>query len=542
MPFSSYDIYDLVERMRLVQFEELVLRQQEEGFQVFIPQLSQGETYDGDGWSLHAPDFGLAKYSSGWLVVQQDANRSQLTDYLDRKLAQYRNGELLANSWWKDLSDLRIRQNELKWHRSTNANLPLEEQPHLPGEYKSLPFDGFKVLPEWGINHRIVIPILIRNEDGSFSVQVKRQDDGAYAFVNGIIKDLRNGVVVFKRQIDQVKKAQAVQLFLAEMYGNDLFAENSMSLTELKQIPKDVVHSSWETLFDEEEFKDLKAYAAVGLIDYQDGASFLQHKLILLKENASNDGMREERAIEIVSRIKCRMYQKLLPCEFERMQEQLISKFQYLTDKEEIDSAADPRNTSGEGAFVRTTPMYLLLEGDELEQMEQSYKVKPAGGALDSFADVIPIQEFFNSDLVLDPEILALVLTDLVVCNDTYLESAAFISQLHEIQQHIEMREKRLIEKKGARLVHGGAEEGLRPSQPPYELESMPSVSNMQSEPRPLSEESQPVGCWQGMLLMFRRTGSPSVSANNTDPLLSERVSNQEGTGRATRLGNCCIM
>lgn len=354
MPFNTPDIHDLAQRIGLVDFEELVIKQQEEEFQVFIPQLSQGETVEGKGWSLRAPNFGLAKYKSGWLVVQQDADRAQLIEYLDRELG--------SNTWWEKISVLRSKQEVLKYHRSTNENLPLEQQPRLPGGYEGLPFSGFKVLPKWGINHEIVIPVLIRNEDGSFSVQVKRRDDGAYTFVSGIVEDPKN---VFASREEQIRKEQAAQLFLTEMYGKDLFVEGSKSLNAAKSIPKQIVISAWNLLFEEIEFMFLKKYlpeeANYPENNEFDFACFLRDILSNLKANAIVQGVREETYSTIELQIKCYLYQKLFAREAGLMQRTLFEQFQQMTQKQEMDNVADPRNTSGEGGFVRTRPMYLQV-------------------------------------------------------------------------------------------------------------------------------------------------------------------------------------
>lgn len=545
MPFSSPDINDLAHRIGLVDFEELMLKQGEEGLQVFIPQLSLGEVYEGTGWSLRAPDFGLYKYSSGWLTVLNGADVAELNTYLDSKL-DYK-------STWEKVAVLRRKQAFLRSNSSANESLALEQQPHLPGGYRALPFAGFKALPKWGINHEIVMPVLLKNSDGSFSVQVKRRVDGVYAFIGGMVEATSKSDQDANR-VEQIRCEQAAQIFLAEMYGNDLFAENSMSLSYAQQVPEAIVRSAWDLLFEEIEFIFLRKYRPEEVIypasHEFDHNAFLEDMLRNLKEKCIADGVREETYRTIESRIKCYMYQKLFAREAGHMQEQLTSKLQQLSVVKEIDSVADPRNTSGEGGFVRSMPLYLVLDAEELPYLQQRWLVDPKGGDDVINIEIMTIEDFFSSKVFASHrQILMTVLTDMIVRDEVYLESEALQKQLENIEQQILQFEKNLAERKGIPLAIDSEEEPSQESDQvqgvdPEEVASIRSGSGVQTEPHPLNEERPPSNCWNTYIAPMFRSSVGSTNANDTPraPLLSDRVNDQRANKRPTRLGNCCVM
>lgn len=168
--------------------------------------------------------------------------------------------------------------------------------------------------------------------------------------------------------------------------------------------------------------------------------------------------------------------------------------------------------------------------------MQANWHLTPAGGPLDSFVKVLPIEELFSKKVQASQrEILLTVLTDMCVRDEKHLENIVFQAQLDSIQQQIGVLEKELVEKKSASPACGAEEQS---SLEDDDVESM-RLSAGFTEPPPLNEEQQQnLGCWEKYVLpIFARQRGDSF--NRAAPLLPNVESER---GRPRRLDSCNIM
>src|SRR3990167_9775246 len=112
------DLYDIESRVAVLDFQALLRRRREKGFQHFIPDLAKSVAdTQGHGWT----------FSKGMMTIQPNHNTDEIMDFLEKNLAQYK--------WF-----------QTRAHRAEMLkNGTVIEEPQLPQGYDSYT-EQFKTL------------------------------------------------------------------------------------------------------------------------------------------------------------------------------------------------------------------------------------------------------------------------------------------------------------------------------------------------------------------------------------------------------------
>lgn len=432
--FTVDDIFAFEARAAVLDFQALLRRRREKGFMHFIPDLAKGTPdAQGHGWT----------FKKGMLNVKPNHNTDEIMDFLERNLGQYK--------WFQT----RAQRAEMI------AQGVIIEEPQLPQGYDTYT-ELFKTLGSWGKNLAMDVVTLLRNADGTISVQlIERPRGEGYAFVGGMIgKD--------DEKDRQKVLDQCYMETLEEFYSNDLFAKYSATLrqgTKVNNTDQTRLSTKLNDIFDLAEFGDLanfkdqliqsmppSANLESKLQKLQDALRALNGQPLLRKGQAVLiNGQPAKHTVEALEhfwvRIKCQLYKELCPEQYEDFVNFLRD---HLVDLPETTNETDYRNT--QLAYMATIPHYFLIDREELKQKEAFWGVRPKGGDDAVSAKIIPLHELYEH--LTDPSdpnrtkmfsahlrILTQCIGTVVEQDPSMLENPYFQEQLGQIAKNLEERE-----------------------------------------------------------------------------------------------------
>lgn len=412
--YDNILIARLAERQGVLDFQELLKNRREKGFQHFIMDLASEPETAGFGWAL----------KKGVLIVQTNHNSDELMAFLENRLQHHYWFETRAKR------EERIRGGEII------------ETPQLPPGF-DMYLELFKSLGRWGRNPAMDVVTLLKELDGTLSVQViVRPFDKKYAFVGGMIdKDMEaqaNGIL-----------QTCYMEFLEEYYSASLFKKGSPSFKaantaeKVAQLPGLLA----ALLADKKSFGSIQSYVPALLSKLTQGGLeinllTLERELKKLSGQALSSDPTKKIRIEDLDHmwvvIKCQLYRGMFPHEHHSMNDFLQH---HLIRMPETTNESDPRNT--QSGFMTTVPHYFNLDKDELRRMEAQWLVEPKGGDDAISAKIVSLENLFEQSMFsAHGRILLTVVADLVEKNPALLANPRLQEQLAKIEAHIQNRER----------------------------------------------------------------------------------------------------